>query len=225
MAKPKTNEKVNVEKGNVCDVQCVKCSGETEHHIIFSFDVSGSEIVGTSHEFDSGYTLSWNSSYQIIRCGGCKSISYREEAWFSEDEGTTVSLYPVRSKGKLAAKDYHNAPTTLRRIYRETIDAFNVECLTLCAGGLRAIVEAICADKKIKQGPVQFEKAGKLTSKLSKSLDGKISGLCEQGFLTKAKAERITPKNPEVNLATAPANKTEKGDLGRTPRSRAQFQR
>ncbi len=192
MAKRNTKEEENAEKGKVYDVQCVKCTGETEHHVLLSFDVSGSETVGQELEDHYGYTLSWNTSYQIIRCGGCKSISYRNDAWFSEDEGgSTESLYPVRSQGKLVAKDYHNAPTTLRRIYRETIDAFNGECLTLCAGGLRAIVEGICADKKIKKGPIQFEKDGQTITQQSKSLDGKISGLREQGYLTKAKAESL----------------------------------
>jgi Domain of unknown function (DUF4145) len=187
MAKPQLNYAENEKKGHTCDVLCIKCNVETEHHVLYSYDVSGSETV----EIDSDgrpYDICWGTSHQTIRCGGCKTVTYREESYFSEDEGTDEVLYPARTTGKLIAKDFHNAPTALRRIYRETIEAFNSECLTLCAGGLRAIVEGICADKKIEKGPVEVDVKGVKTIKQMKNLDGKISGLREKGFLTEPNA-------------------------------------
>jgi hypothetical protein len=100
-------------------------------------------------------------------------------------------LFPVRSKDKLAAKDFFNAPPNLRRIYRETIDSFNAECYTICAGGLRAIVEGICAANGVTNGPVEKEIKGKIEIRQSKQLDGKISGLREKDILTKKKAELL----------------------------------
>jgi hypothetical protein len=191
MAKPKTTESENREKGKVCDVLCPRCNVETEHRVLYSFDVYGSEPVGVVDEDGREYEISWSKSHQIIQCGGCKTVSYRELSSFSDVEDTNEVLFPIRSKGKLTAKDFLNAPTTLRRIYRETIDAFNSECLTLCAGGLRAIVEGICADKKIKKGPVEVKTKGKRSIQQRRSLDGKISGLREKGILTKAKAELL----------------------------------
>jgi Domain of unknown function (DUF4145) len=191
MTKPKLTETENAKKGEVCEVFCIKCNVETEHHILHSFDVSGSEQVEPVEEYQGEYGIWWSTSHQLIRCAGCKTVSYREERSFSEEEGTDEVLYPIRSKGKLTAMDFHNAPTTLRRIYRETIDAFNNECLTLCAGGLRAIVEGICADQKIKKGPVEIEVKGKMVVQQKTTLDGKISGLRENGILTKAKAELL----------------------------------
>lgn len=193
MGNPKMTESENMEKGRTCNVLCLKCNVETEHHILYSFDVSGSEGVGNyDPEYEPPeYEIWWNNSYQTIRCGGCKSVSYREVSGFSEEEGSNEVLYPIRSKGKLTAKDFLNAPTTLRRIYRETIEAFNSECLTLCAGGLRAIVEGICAAKRVKKGPVEVRTKGKTTTQLKKNLQGKISGLCEKGILTKAKAKLL----------------------------------
>lgn len=194
MAKADKTEAENQKQGDLYEVLCVKCNVETEHRVLYSFDTTGSEPYEEPDDY--GYVrpsayISWGTSYQLIRCGGCKSVSFREESWFSEDEGSKETLYPVRSKGKLRAKDFHNAPTAIRRIYRETIDAFNGECLTLCAGGLRAIVEGICADKKIKEGPVEIEKNGTKTIRQMTNLDGKISGLRESGILTKAKAELL----------------------------------
>src|SRR5436309_1053646 len=106
MTKPSMTTNENVNKGQVCEVLCIKCNVETEHQILYSFDVSGSEPVEAIDEYDRVYEISWNTSHQVIRCGGCKTVTFREEKWFSEDEGTTEFLYPIRSKGKLTAKDF-----------------------------------------------------------------------------------------------------------------------
>jgi hypothetical protein len=132
------------------------------------------------------------TSHQIIRCAGCKTVGFRQESHFSEEEGLSETLYPIRTKNKLTPKDFLSAPQALRRIYRETIDSFNAECVTLCAGGLRACVEGICADKKIKSGTVEFvDKSGSTKTRVSKNLDGKISGLQENGILTGTKAKLL----------------------------------
>ncbi len=46
-----------------------------------------------------------------------------------------------------------DAPEILDRLYRETIDAFNNSSFLFCAGGLRALVEGICADRGVTDGP------------------------------------------------------------------------
>lgn len=96
MAKPKKVEKESEKKGELCDVVCVKCNGVTEHHVVQSFDISGSEPIEETDYHGEGYHIHWGTSYQIIRCCGCKSISYREESWFSEEEGTNETLYLLR---------------------------------------------------------------------------------------------------------------------------------
>jgi len=188
MPKTRTTEAENEKKGEKVDVLCIKCNVETEHLVVQSFDTSGSEPYedydanGCSQSSESIY---WSTSNQIIRCGGCKTVSFRQVSWFSEEEGTVEKLFPIRSKGKLTRKEFHNAPTALRRIYSETIESFNNECPTLCAGGLRAIVEGICADKKVKKGPVVIVVKGKKEIRQRRDLNGKINGLREQGILTK----------------------------------------
>jgi hypothetical protein len=60
------------------------------------------------------------------------------------------------------------------RIYSETVIAFNAGALTLAGGGLRAIVEAICIEKKV---------AGNLRQK--------IDDLVAKGLLAKPQADLL----------------------------------
>jgi hypothetical protein len=70
------------------------------------------------------------------------------------------------------------------------IDCFNGELYTLCAGGLRAIIEGICNDRKIKDGPVDIKlKDGTSKTVRKKTVEGKISGLFEKGILTRQNAD------------------------------------
>ena len=174
-------------------VYCSKCTQETNHVVVQSVDCVGSEEIG---QFDDDpETIDWSNRYQIVKCQGCDTITFRHVSWFSEaqqqigdnewDDGTSTLLYPKRSGETRVIKDYYNAPTALRRIYRETLECFNNDILTLCAAGLRSIIEGICADQKIVSGPVEIKKTGGSTqTKRRKTLEGKIAGLGEKGILT-----------------------------------------
>ncbi len=72
------------------------------------------------------------------------------------DDGTSERLYPKRQKDTLQPKDFYNAPSKVERLYRESVDCYNDDSLTLCAAGLRSIVEGICADRCVVDGPVQI---------------------------------------------------------------------
>jgi len=181
----------NKTKGKKFKVYCSTCANETNHIVIQSFDTSGSEVVGDEA------TIDWSDNYQIIQCQGCDTVSFRHLNWFSENQdywggddysdGTTSWLFPKRTKGTLKTKDYYNAPNNLRRIYRETVDCFNNDSLILSAAGLRAIIEGICADQSITDGPIELTKPDGTTHIIRKNnLEGKISGLCEKGILTKS---------------------------------------
>ena len=188
----------NQTKGQKVKAFCSTCTNETNHLVMQSVDTSDSEDV----DIGSGdmLTISWSDNYQIIQCQGCDSVSFRHLNWFSEHEqyywpdyycnGITSKLYPKRAKGTIMAKEFYNSPNNVRRIYRETVDCFNNDLFTLCAAGLRATIEGICADQSIRNGPIQITKPdGTKETKRKNNLEGKISGLCEKGFLTKANSE------------------------------------
>ncbi len=137
----------------------------------------------------------WDKSgFQIIKCGGCDEISFRKlyndvaMQGNSKDDETIQELYPQRGSHSRPIKVFRGVPIEITKIYRETIDAFNSNLKLLCSVGVRAIVEAICLDKKIVNGEVKSPNGEVL---ISKKLDGKISGMATKGFLTSDNAETL----------------------------------
>ena len=168
---------------------CSACTKETNHEVL---------EVEQLKDCDEDTDVWVQNTYQIISCLGCDNISFREELICSEDidpnsgePQPTINLYPKASENTLTAKSITGIPTKIRRIFRETIDCYNNDSFTLCSAGLRAIIDGICADKKIngtsrvdgKTGePLLNEKTGKLI--FNTLLEGKIIGLHKNSILT-----------------------------------------
>jgi len=174
----------NKTKGKELDVVCSECNRETWHLVLQSFYDYWQSDDHPEHFVDGG------TDYQIIECQGCRTISFRSEGWFSEEDGTSIQLFPKRSSDTLTKKDFYEIPRQLRRIYYEVIESFNNDLLISCAAGLRAIIEGICSEKKIKNGEVEFTDGKGITKIDRKSnLQGKIAGLAEKNILTKSNAD------------------------------------
>jgi hypothetical protein len=86
----------------------------------------------------------------------------------------------------LPIKNYHNTPQNIKKIYRETIDAFNNGQEILCSAGLRSIIEGLCKNIGLTEGEVTGKNGKK---RISKNLDGKINALSDKGLLLKNNAE------------------------------------
>jgi hypothetical protein len=127
----------------------------------------------------------------MIKCLGCDSVSLKHISYFSEDfdpteedGGARTVIYPKRSKNTVAERSFPDLPPDLKRIYRETIDCFNNESYTLAAAGLRALIEGLCSELGVKDGPTE-------KGKRSDNLVGKINGLAEKRYLTDTDAEAL----------------------------------
>ena len=182
----------NGTKDKIVSIHCIECKRATLHRVTVSLDKSGSE---TNEE--EGWSVDWSDYYQVIECRGCETVSFRHQSWFSEaqdfdDDGTTERIYPLRNKDAVSARPYHNVASNLRRIYTELIDCFNNDSPILCAAGLRALVEGICAQQGILDGPVEVPANGGGTRTLRRdNLEGRIAGLQEKGFLTQSSAQTL----------------------------------
>ena len=180
----------NLTKGQILKLLCPDCKTETYHSVVQSVNMSGEK------DFDNNFWITWNRTYQIVECQGCSYVSFRSERSDSLDIDpntgksiVTERLYPTRSKNFLPVKNFW-IPWNLKRIYREVIESFNNELYTLCAGGLRSIIEGICTDQHIKDGPVDVKtKDGSIKAERRKNIEGKIAGLYEKGILTKRNAD------------------------------------
>jgi len=187
MLKTEEKSKENETQGQTVDVQCVECKRRTKHRVVMSLDKKGDQ-----YDKEDGWGVSWSDNYQVIQCQGCETTTFRHTHWFSEDhnpefgeDGTTERLYPKRDASSLTAKPLLNVPTALRKLYGEIVDCFNNGSPTLCAGGLRAIVEGLCASQGIADGLIMVPtKEGATKEVRSGKLVGRIAGLHEKGLLT-----------------------------------------
>lgn len=155
---------------------CKECAGERNHKEIFSKKISGSD--------DYGY-LRWLNYYKVIECLGCENISflhiYGDTEMITHDEDGAPDYYfdnniypPYLEKGRELEFSYH-IPLSIREIYLETIAALKNQSYILTAGGLRAIIEALCNHLKIKKDILSkridlLHKEGHLTLSESKRL-------------------------------------------------------
>ncbi len=187
MKKYDLNQSVDKEHSILCQT----CKITTKHKVLTSVNEYGKEPMGY------GDFYQWNNDYEIVQCLGCETVSFRSDHSNSEDYDPEDGeyyinelLYPKRTKDTWVTKDFFNVPPNLKRIYRETIDSYNNDNLTLCGAGIRALVEGLCNENGIIDGEIeQTKKDGTIIKVRSKNLQAKINGLHEKGKITEANAE------------------------------------
>ena len=137
----------------------------------------------------------FNQYHRLVQCMGCETIKYviSKSYWAVSDDTppwdnpeTDITVYPDApgpNHQRSAAITQDEAtddgklliPSSVWKMYKETIDALNANIRTLAGGGLRATVEAICLDKNIRVG----------------NLQNKIDELVKQNLLTQAQADLL----------------------------------
>ncbi len=169
-------------------ILCDKCGLETNHEVVRSYEVTYTPKEYPDMEIDFA-----KGTFEIVKCMGCEEVSFRE-IWitsedinpFTDELEEYIKLYPERSKGRRSIKSIRFLPGELETIYVETIRCFNNGSYLLCAAGLRAVIEGICAERGVKCGRVTLiRKNGTSKTVNQKNLEGKINGLSEAGILTK----------------------------------------
>lgn len=183
-------------------IRCLSCQQETTHR-----------VVAEHRRTDSSDDMHLNLTWQITECAGCSTVTFVERSVFSEDldeagnTGERMLCHPKRDDHTRAIKPFPNVPPNLRRIYREMMDCFNGDSPTLCAAGLRAIVDGICADQNVLDGPVTHPQTEVVQRR--DNLQGRIAGLAERNLLTRDHADILHQHrflgNDAVHELAAPA--------------------
>lgn len=155
---------------------CRNCKGLRNHSVIHQVKTKGGD--------DEGY-FQWIRNYSIIQCLGCENVSFLDvygdtEMVANNDNGEpdyyfSKNIYPyyLEKSNELESQQY--IPEAIRLIYGETIAAFKSDSYILTAGGLRAIIEAICNHLQIKKG----------------NLAERIDLLHNKGHLTLSESKRL----------------------------------
>lgn len=154
---------------------CSECRGKRKHEMLFEKNTRG------SHD---DY-FHWVENYSIIECLGCENISFLKIYSDSEmqaydnngnpEYSNVITIYPSYLEEAKELNNLYYLPQKIRSIYKETITALNNELFILAAGGLRAIIEAICNQLKIRKEDLSvridlLHKKGHLTVNESRRL-------------------------------------------------------
>jgi len=126
----------------------------------------------------------WGDWY-IAQCRGCKEIVACKKWYFSEEIGLnpdtqeygyvpTYEVFPLSVPGVKISDDYSRClPSNIYAIYREVYASMAIQNRILPGIGIRAIVEAVCMERKAVGG----------------NLRKKIDSLCTLGLITKEGAD------------------------------------
>ncbi len=159
-------------------ILCPSCGKHTNHEVVYE---------GRERIFEDKNSDIWESTtFDVLQCLGCETPTLRKKYIFSEDmdfeeiDGKnviipTITLWPKTDDRMLKQKYTGNSPQNVRRIYRETIEAYNSELPTLCGAGIRAVIECVCKEQGI----------------IKEDLKDKIDALKEKGVITEVFANAL----------------------------------
>ena len=195
-----------LEPGTVGKIYCNTCKGDTNHELNALHERSN-ELLRSADERDepTGFEEWWE--YRFWICRGCDAatleIAYtntgsldaraREQVWHS-------TIHPRRKRRSRPLKRFYQLDVKLESIYREVIESFNAELRTLCAVGLRALLEGICANKKVA-GPNLYERIGGMNAHLPSNI---VQSLHSFRFMGNEAAHELqAPSRADLELAIA----------------------
>jgi len=152
---------------------CESCDRETWHEVLYQ-------------HADSEYEYRIDTFHQMLRCKGCRTLSFRkvvvdyENSYPVDDDEWDVPKeifdYPRVLKGhKKLGGDLWEIPELVREIYSQSLHAVRDGSNILAGIGLRATVEAICNEQVIQ----------------GRTLDKRIDGLAKAGLISQRDAERL----------------------------------
>lgn len=146
----------NIAIGAQTKLRCLSCRTVTHHELRFihpsSFVYDDAYDPATTFEQPDHWEL---RSYRLWVCAGCESarleiVSQEFTSYEPEPDPEISIFYPEYEAGKLTPKRFTQLSHELQNIYQEVIVSYNNNLHTLCAIGLRALLEGICVDRGIK---------------------------------------------------------------------------
>ncbi|MGI2326430.1 DUF4145 domain-containing protein [Planococcus sp. YIM B11945] len=179
-------------------VYCSFCEGKRNHYIVLCHE----------EEAEPRSDFYWRATFYIVKCAGCDYVAFvrkygdednvqfieNQPVWYDE-----YTVYPEEPKAEdphdpfsnfkeIKAKYFHYAPANIKELYKQIVEAFNNQHYILATFGLRALIEGICSELKIKNGYLyEIDKTRKLDDNNNEihtnSLGGRIFGLYEKGHI------------------------------------------
>ena len=163
-------------------IYCRQCGGERYHSTLAEKTRNWSEDEAVVQGGDT---------WSIVECGGCRTVTFVHEHWFSEDEEYTdddgprpivhCDLYPpspLRKKPEWGSHwflCFSSNDLWIGKLLSDVYSAAGMKAYSLAAMGARAIVDHIVTSKAGDKG----------------SFVEKLTRICEKGLITKTQVDVI----------------------------------
>jgi hypothetical protein len=190
--------KTRPELGTSRQIFCNSCRNKTHHELVFVHQCAENVVFlnpDTPHE----EVEDWDEcEYRLWVCRGCGTAVLEKALYCDLTEQWLPDYYPKREHRDLPQKGFQELNRRLTSIYREVIESFNAGLQILCAVGLRALLEGICADKGV-EGKTLEEKINRLDRFLPSSIVKNLHGFRFMG--NEAAHELQAPDLEELRVA------------------------
>lgn len=185
-------------------VFCDNCGNETNHGIIAKYEEKSNPL--DDFQWFRNYYI-----VQCLGCDNKAFVSIYgdEDCWEYDDDGERIwtdvctvhhengsttyepskeDLPPLKDYSPRTAIKFYNVPTEIEKLYKQVVDVYNYDFLLLCSAGIRTLIEAVCRELSIGGGVLYTANGEKRLNKNRKeiestSLEGKIFGLYEKGYI------------------------------------------
>jgi len=172
---------------------CNSCRRDTTHRC--KADYFSPHLIGED-QYLGGILLV--VGHRLWLCAGCHTGTM--ERYLLDDEGMPNGpgkLFPPSEREHIACADFTALPAAIRRVFEETVAAFNHGQWILCATGVRMLIEGVCADRGITGRNLQAK-----IDALSKALPEQVgAGLHRLRYLgNKSAHECRVPTSEDLRL-------------------------
>ena len=147
---------------------CNNCRNYTHHKLLYSHIIDEDEYFDLNLPEDIDQE-NLDREVHLWACCGCDRVTMQEIKMAIDAEEVDSEYYPSREKYHHTRKSFLTLNPKLSQIYEEIILCYNNDSPILCATGLRALLEGVCADKGIS-GRSLFDKINNLDSHLPKNI-------------------------------------------------------
>ena len=121
---------------------CNKCGIETKHHLIASRSQPGQQYLD-----DYETTIDWCTTWDMLECCGCETVTLRKTYWFSEwDGGVEVEYFPpavARSLPPWLGELRDDLQSLIKEIYA----ALHADSRRLAVMGARTLIDMVVVDQ------------------------------------------------------------------------------
>ncbi|MGE5504148.1 MAG: DUF4145 domain-containing protein [Actinomycetota bacterium] len=160
---------------------CRQCGGDRHHSV----------VAETTRTWDDEHAPVYGGdTWAILECGGCRTITFAHNHWFSEDFDWDESgpvptihrdLYPPAPPRKMPEWGvdgyicYNIGDLWVSKLHQDVYSAIGLKAFSLAAMGTRAIVDFVVTSKAGDSGDFR----------------AKLRRLCGQGLITETQVEVI----------------------------------